>query len=104
MTVNTLSPRRLPRAWPRLSHVGLAALAACAFAPGVQADEGDAPLGIERAVTLPAQAKGNPPVWAGKAFRQGVVSVANRMRPKPAPRCWSRAATPSTRRWPSPTR
>ena len=35
------------------------------------------PLGITRAVTLPGQAKGNPPIWAGKAFRQGVVSVAN---------------------------
>jgi gamma-glutamyltranspeptidase/glutathione hydrolase len=43
----------------------------------VQADSGDQPLGLERAVTLPAQAKGNPPAWAGKAFRQGVVSVAN---------------------------
>jgi gamma-glutamyltranspeptidase / glutathione hydrolase len=41
------------------------------------ADEGDAPLGIERAVTLPEQANGKPPVWAGKAHRQGVVAVAN---------------------------
>ena len=62
---------------PRLTRIGLAALAACVLAPWAHADEGDASLGIDRAVTLPAQAQGNPPVWAGKAFRQGVVSVAN---------------------------
>ena len=71
------SSRPASRARPRLNRIGLAALLACALAPAVHADEGDAPLGIERAVTLPAQAKGQPPVWAGKAFRQGVVSVAN---------------------------
>jgi len=28
-------------------------------------------------VTLPDKAQGNPPTWAGKAFRQGVVAVAH---------------------------
>lgn len=62
----------------RLARVPLAALvalAACAHAD--EGDAGNTALGIERAVTLPAQAKGQPPVWAGRAFRQGVVSVAN---------------------------
>jgi gamma-glutamyltranspeptidase/glutathione hydrolase len=62
---------------PRLGRISFAAVLACGLAAGTHADEGDAPLGIERAVSLPAQAKGKPPVWAGKAFRQGVVSVAN---------------------------
>jgi gamma-glutamyltranspeptidase/glutathione hydrolase len=58
-----------------LSRIGLAValafgLAACAHADG-------ATIGVERSVKLPPQAKGNPPTWAGKAYRQGVVSVAN---------------------------
>ena len=61
----------------RLSCIHLAALLACGAITKVYADEGDAPLGIQRAVTLPAQAKGKPPIWAGQAARQGVVSVAN---------------------------
>ena len=61
----------------RLSCIHLAALLACGAFTKVYADEGDAPLGIQRAVTLPAQAKGKPPIWAGQAARQGVVSVAN---------------------------
>ena len=61
----------------RLSCIHLVALLACGAFTKVYADEGDAPLGIQRAVTLPAQAKGKPPIWAGQAARQGVVSVAN---------------------------
>jgi gamma-glutamyltranspeptidase/glutathione hydrolase len=59
----------------RFPLAALVALAACAHAD--EGDAGNTGLGIERAVTLPAQAKGQPPVWAGNAFRQGVVSVAN---------------------------
>jgi gamma-glutamyltranspeptidase/glutathione hydrolase len=56
----------------------LAVLLACGFALGcANADEGGDTLGLESAVKLPAQAKGKPPAWAGHAFRQGVVSVAN---------------------------
>jgi gamma-glutamyltranspeptidase/glutathione hydrolase len=33
--------------------------------------------GVPRGVSLPDQAQGNPPAWAGKAFRQGVVTVNN---------------------------
>ena len=33
-------------------------------------------LGVS-GVTLPDNAKGKPPSWTGKAFRQGVVAVAN---------------------------
>ena len=68
---------RVPSALLRLSRVHLAALLACGLFSAAHADEGDAPLGIQRAVTLPAQAKGKPPIWAGQAARQGVVSVAN---------------------------
>ena len=58
-----------------------AALALCiglaSTAPAL-ADEGDQTLGVPPGITLPPQARGNgPPSWAGKAFRQGVVSVAN---------------------------
>ena len=68
---------RFPSTLRRLSCVHLAALLACGAFTAAHADEGDAPLGIQRAVTLPAQAKGKPPIWAGQAARQGVVSVAN---------------------------
>jgi gamma-glutamyltranspeptidase/glutathione hydrolase len=59
----------------RIPFAALVALGACAHAD--EGDAGSTALGIERAVTLPAQAQGQPPVWAGRAFRQGVVSVAN---------------------------
>jgi len=61
---------------PRRSLLRLAVLFACSTAVAVQADDGET-LGVERAVALPAQAKGSPPPWAGKGFRQGVVAVAN---------------------------
>ncbi len=59
------------------AQVWLAALLTCGLSAPVHADEGDQPLGLASSVTLPPQAKGSPPAWAGKAFRQGVVSVAN---------------------------
>jgi len=56
----------------------VAALLACVLLPGAAfADDGDETLGVVSPITLPAQAKATPPSWAGKAFRQGVVSVAN---------------------------
>ena len=66
----------------RPTRLALAALLACGLVPFAIADEGDAAdgretLGITSSLTLPAQAHGSPPSWAGKAFRQGVVSVAN---------------------------
>ena len=65
----------------RPRRIALAALLACGAAPFALADEGDGDaretLGIASSLTLPAQAHGSPPSWAGKAFRQGVVSVAN---------------------------
>jgi gamma-glutamyltranspeptidase/glutathione hydrolase len=42
-----------------------------------QADEGDVTLGVSSSVVLPPQAKGKPPAWSGRAYRQGVVAVAN---------------------------
>lgn len=59
----------------RLSRSAL--LIACGFLPVAQADEGDETIGVESSVVLPPQAKGKPPSWAGKAFRQGVVTAAN---------------------------
>jgi len=70
-----MTPHGKPQ--PRLTNLCLAASLACLLLPSAQADEGDAPLGIDRAVTLPAQARGNPPIWAGKAFHQGVVTAGN---------------------------
>ena len=61
----------------RLLLVPIAVLLACSAFALAHADEGDETLGVESSVTLPAQAKGTPPSWTGKAFRQGVVSVAN---------------------------
>jgi gamma-glutamyltranspeptidase/glutathione hydrolase len=60
-----------------VTHLFSAASLVCLLLPTAQADEGDAPLGIARAVTLPAQARGNPPIWAGKAFQQGIVTAGN---------------------------
>jgi gamma-glutamyltranspeptidase/glutathione hydrolase len=65
----------------RLSRLSLAALLACGVAASSLADEGDSDgretLGVRSSVTLPAQSKGKPPSWAGQAYRQGVVAVAN---------------------------
>jgi gamma-glutamyltranspeptidase/glutathione hydrolase len=52
----------------------LLAFGASGFA---HADDGDATPGVSSSVVLPPQAKGKPPSWTGKAYRQGVVSVAN---------------------------
>ncbi|MGL6112384.1 MAG: gamma-glutamyltransferase [Rubrivivax sp.] len=59
------------------STLRLATLLACCLAGCAHTDDGDAALGLKSPLTLPAQAQGNPPPWAGKAFRQGVVSAAN---------------------------
>jgi gamma-glutamyltranspeptidase / glutathione hydrolase len=61
----------------RPSSLALAALLALGSIPLSHADDGDEPLGVQRAVTLPEQAKGKPPIWAGRAHRQGVVTAAN---------------------------
>jgi gamma-glutamyltranspeptidase/glutathione hydrolase len=61
----------------RRSRLQIAVVLACSVFTAAHADDGDETIGVERAVTLPSQAKGNPPSWAGKAYRQGVVTVAN---------------------------
>jgi len=62
----------------RPSAVWIATLLACGAVAVAYADEGDNDtLGVVSSVALPTQAKGKPPSWAGKAFRQGVVAVAN---------------------------
>ena len=61
----------------RLPHLCAAVLLACGVAALAHADEGGDTIGMSSSVTLPPQAKGKPPSWAGKAFRQGVVAVAN---------------------------
>ncbi|HLL09770.1 MAG TPA: gamma-glutamyltransferase [Rubrivivax sp.] len=60
-----------------LTRLCTAALLACALAPSAYADEGDSALAVQSAVTLPMQAKGKPPVWSGRAYRQGVVAAPN---------------------------
>ncbi len=64
----------------RPSLIQLAVLLACGLlGSAAQADESDGnqTLGVVSSVTLPPHSQGKPPSWAGKAFRQGVVSVAN---------------------------
>ncbi|MEP7283891.1 MAG: gamma-glutamyltransferase [Rubrivivax sp.] len=56
------------------SLVALASLLACAGNPPAMADVRAVP-GL--ATSVPGAAHGTPPPWAGKAFRKGVVSVAN---------------------------
>ena len=62
---------------PRPSRLVLAVLLALGASGFAHADDGDETLGVVSSVTLPEQAKGKPPSWAGKAFQQGVVAVAN---------------------------
>jgi gamma-glutamyltranspeptidase/glutathione hydrolase len=61
----------------RATALRMAVLVACSAFTWAHADSDRETLGVESSVTLPPQAKGNPPSWTGKAFRQGVVSVAN---------------------------
>ena len=63
----------------RPSRLALAAALAFVLLPAAHADSdaGRETLGIESALQLPAHAHSHPPSWAGKAFRHGVVSVAN---------------------------
>jgi gamma-glutamyltranspeptidase/glutathione hydrolase len=66
------------RAFPtRATALRIAALLACSAFTWAHADSDRETLGVESAVKLPPQAKGNPPSWTGKAYRQGVVAVAN---------------------------
>jgi len=46
------------------------------LAPPLWADSDEETLGVP-AMSLPDGAKGTPPSWAGKAFRQGVVAVSH---------------------------
>jgi len=57
--------------------VHLAVVLALSAAGCAHFDGGDETLGAASSVELPPQATGKPPSWGGKAFRQGVVSVAN---------------------------
>jgi gamma-glutamyltranspeptidase/glutathione hydrolase len=67
-----------PFARRRSSRVLVAVLLAFGLAACAHADGGDGhTLGVASSVDLPPQAKGQPPSWTGKAFRQGVVAVAN---------------------------
>jgi gamma-glutamyltranspeptidase/glutathione hydrolase len=61
----------------RRSRLLVAVLLACGLGAVSIAKENGPTLGVSSSVVLPAQANGTPPSWAGKAFRQGVVSVAN---------------------------
>ncbi len=61
----------------KMNAVRLAAVLACTACSWSLADGGDEIPGLTSSVNLPEQAQGKPPGWSGKAFRQGVVSVAN---------------------------
>jgi gamma-glutamyltranspeptidase / glutathione hydrolase len=61
----------------RLTTSRVAILLVCGTVTWAQADGGDATPGIQSSVNLPAKSQGKPAPWAGKAFRQGVVSAAN---------------------------
>jgi gamma-glutamyltranspeptidase/glutathione hydrolase len=59
------------------ARLATAAVMGFAIALPLYADEGLDTPGVESSVVLPPQAKGNPPSWAGKAYRQGVVAVSH---------------------------
>ena len=61
----------------RFARVAIAvALGAAVVSPALADRPLDTP-GLTPSVTLPPQAQGTPPSWAGKAYRQGVVTAAN---------------------------
>ena len=69
--------RRHPSgAWCGARLAAAAVLGLAIALPLYAAESLDTP-GVIPAVVLPPQAKGDPPSWAGKAFRQGVVSVSH---------------------------
>jgi len=61
----------------RATGLRLAVLLCCAAAGCAHADSDSETIGVVSSVELPTQAEGNPPSWTGKAYRQGVVAVAN---------------------------
>lgn len=61
----------------RRTALQLSVVLACGGFGLAHADSDDETLGVVSSVQLPPQANGKPPSWAGKAFRQGVVAVAN---------------------------
>jgi gamma-glutamyltranspeptidase/glutathione hydrolase len=71
-----MTKRHPPVAW-YAARLAAAAGLGLAIALPSYADEGLDTPGVIPAVVLPPQAKGDPPSWAGKAFRQGVVSVSH---------------------------
>jgi gamma-glutamyltranspeptidase/glutathione hydrolase len=62
--------------WP-VARFWTALIVGVAVALPLYADDSLETPGVVPSVTLPPQAKGNPPSWAGKAFRQGVVAVSH---------------------------
>jgi gamma-glutamyltranspeptidase/glutathione hydrolase len=61
----------------RPSRVLFAVLLAFGVTGCAHADERDVTPGVSSSVVLPPQANGKPAAWSGRAFRQGVVAVAN---------------------------
>jgi len=61
----------------RATALRLAILLSFAAGGCAHADSDGETIGVVSSVELPTQAKGNPPSWTGKAFRQGVVTAAN---------------------------
>ena len=59
------------------SRILLAVLLAFGATGCAHAEERYVTPGVSSSVVLPEQAKGKPPAWSGRAFRQGVVAVAN---------------------------
>jgi hypothetical protein len=72
--------------------VVLVTLLLAGLSPGAQPRETPGVSGV----ILPETAQGKPPSWTGKAFRQGVVAVANPYGAEAGRRFWRPAATPST--------
>jgi gamma-glutamyltranspeptidase / glutathione hydrolase len=66
-----------PFAPRRPSRVLFAVLLAFGVTGCAHADARDLTPGVSSSVVLPPQANGKPAAWSGRAFRQGVVAVAN---------------------------
>jgi gamma-glutamyltranspeptidase/glutathione hydrolase len=67
----------IPVAARRATAIGLSALLGLGAFSGTQAQDRQAAGVAAPGVSLQAKSQGKPPPWAGKGFRQGVVSVAN---------------------------
>jgi len=77
--------RSFPFASRAARYAGALALGVAVAVPTFADNESRETPGVPPSGTLPPQAKGAPPSWAGKAYRQGVVAVSHGRNQSSAP-------------------